>query len=198
MSDTVTIKDTTMRLLTDYQNGIDTANEIIRLNMPFITYVTYRAKPTSMEFDDAFQEASIGMYKAIKSFDLSKEYQFSTYASRVMANELWMAARKEPRRARIGKLLSLDSEIKSTDDGSPRLIDFIVAPDRGLSYPEITEMVADITSCMNERDQSVIYSYVRGYSQHEIARHEGISQSYISRIINRFKALIHSQMAVVS
>lgn len=195
--DKETVKDETMRLLTKYRQHPSVALEgaIIALNQPLITYVVKRSKPYFLEFEDAFQEASIGMLKAIRTFDPTYRCQFTTFAVPVMINALYHAARRMRKWMRL-RPMSLDLPLYSNEKQTRRIVDTVAADPDDLSYSEITDLVASIAEDFSERDRNAILLYCRGYNQHDVSLHVGISQPQVCRVLKRFKTKLHEEIAI--
>lgn len=191
-----TIKDETMRLLHEYAKHRSTVieNEIIRLNGSIITFVVARYRPFGMEFDDAYQEAAIGMLRAIRKFDLSRNTLFSTYAVLHMKGALTHITRANNADRRTGSVVPMSTPIYD----KITIADVLPTFELGFKRVELAEIVSIAISQLPERYQPVIGMCLRGYRQQDIAANAGVSQVQVSRIFKRFKSLMNTQMAEVS
>lgn len=131
--------------------------------------------------EDMFQIGSIGLLKAIDSFDASKGC-FSTYAFRVVRNELLMEFRKSKRS--VNAAFSLDDNV---DIGNGESVSYaeMIADRKDYEENTVNSMLAQqIFDKLSSREQRIfIMFFVEGKTQQEISEALGISQSYISRII---------------
>lgn len=134
----------------------------------------------------------IGLVKAVDTFDITKKINFTTYAVRCIDNEILMFMRK------CNKYLkdeSLEQPLASdTEDEGLRVKDTIADENseftENILKREILLEIKRQVDMLNDRDKEIIKLYFgfyedKQYSQKEIATMLGLSQSYISRIINR-------------
>lgn len=131
--------------------------------------------------EDMFQIGSIGLLKAIDTFDASKGC-FSTYAFRLVRNELLMEFRKSKKS--VNASFSLDDNV---DIGNGESVSYaeMIADRKDYEENKVNSMLAQqIFEKLSPREQRIfIMFFVEGKTQREISESLGISQSYISRII---------------
>lgn len=150
--------------------------------------------------EDMFQIGSIGLLKAIDTFDASKGC-FSTYAFPIVRNELFMEFRKSKKS--VNAAFSLDDNV---DIGNGESVSYaeMIADRKDYEENTVNSMLAQqIFEKLSPREQRIfIMFFVEGKTQHEISEALGISQSYISRIIKGIgkikKERKKSQMRVIS
>lgn len=132
--------------------------------------------------EDMFQTGTIGLLKAINTFDDSRGYSFSTYAFPIVRNELLLVFRKSKRSVKAA--FSLDDNV---DTGNGESVPYAEMISDGKDYEEnaVNLMLAQqIFEELSPREQRIfIMFFVEGKTQREISEALGISQSYISRII---------------
>lgn len=139
-------------------------------------------------FEERFQIAWVGATKAIRTFDITKGFKFTTYLSFVVKNELLLNRRAaicklflEPKNHDAGMytVISLESDVKTKNgsDGS-RLYDEVIAK---------TDVEYLIKSCKKDIDKKIIKYLYDGYTQQEIADILNRSQPAIARRITRLR-----------
>lgn len=132
------------------------------------------------EYDDLFQIGCIGLIKAARTFDPDKGYAFSSYATRVIRNEILMSLRRkrpdtislcEP----IGEddTITLQDTIAGDDDTETSVID----------YEEMRYKTDLLKSLLSPKYLTVLNGYLAGTRQIDIAREMGISRSLANRIL---------------
>lgn len=170
-----------------YEYDKDDADKTIRNNERLIYHIIKRYFHWLEHDEDAIQCARIGMFKAWKTFDVDKGYQFATYATKVILNEVRMYMRSNGK-FRKNEVCHLEDVIAKDDDGNVSTLgDHIPCPK---SY-EMYNCEIDykkIESQLSDRDKTIIHYLDLGYNQNDIGEILGISQSYASRLINHLKA----------
>ncbi len=171
--------------------GDQTARDIlIEHNMRLVAHIIKKYAFTDKEMDDLLSIGTIGLIKAVNTFNPDRGNKLSSYAAKCIDNEILMLLRSEKKRSRE---VSLYEPIGTDKEGNEiNLMDVIEMEER-----EISEMVAmkeDLKrlyeaydTCLSDKEKKVIqYRYgLFGndeYTQREIAKALGISRSYVSRI----------------
>ena len=175
---------------------------LVEHNLRLVVYIAKKFENVESDIEDLISIGTIGLIKAINTYNPDKNIKLATYASRCIENEILMYIRKNAsRRFEI----SIDEPIKSDFDGNELLLSDVLASDGETVYKELEA----------DEDKKVIYKALMGLSprerqiivlrfgldgsnreltQKEVADLLGISQSYISRlekrIISRLKAEI--------
>lgn len=156
------------------------AKEQLVLSNTGMIGIVMKSLNLSVTDDDLFATGIVGLIKAINSFDQTKGYMFSTYATRIIRNEILMTFRKK--RADIA--LSLDDTCNLNNGDSVSYAD-IIADDK--SFEDSVECAVDlqqIFKSLPEREQKIFYlTYEKQMTQCEIAKVLGVSQAQISRIM---------------
>lgn len=133
--------------------------------------------------EDMFQTGTIGLLKAIYTFDVSKGYSFSTYAFPIVRNELLMAFRKSKRSVIVA--FSLDD---NADIGNGESVPYAEMIADGKDYEENVVnlmLTQQIFERLGSREKHIFTMFfVENRTQSEISEALGISQSYVSRIIS--------------
>lgn len=161
----------------------DYAKEQMILSNLGIVFSVMKSLSIPLTDEDMFQTGTIGLLKAINTFDTSKGYQFSTYAFSIVRNELLMAFRKSKRS--VMAAFSLDDD---ADIGNGESVPYAEMIADGKDYEEnvVNSMLAQqIFESLGSREKHIFTMFfVENRTQSEISKALGISQSYVSRIIS--------------
>ena len=187
-------------------NGETQARKLlIEHNLRLVVYICKRFENTGINIEDLISIGTIGLIKAVNTFNSGKNIKLATYASRCIENEILMYLRK------IGSQrteISFDEPLNMDWDGNELLLSDILGTDcdevcRPLEDDAEKAMLMQAVSTLSEREQEIItmrFGLVgnREYTQKEVAGILGISQSYISRlekrIIDRLRRELQKQM----
>ena len=159
----------------------DTASareQVILANQELVRYVIKSLGLNAFD-EDLFQTGCIGLIKAVDSFDFEKNIKFSTYAAKVIRNEILMTLRKKRINAQsLDELFTIDGFETSLMD---MISDNICMEDELIS----TMYLEQAFSKLNNNEKKIIYlHFIKGTEQHELAKMMGFTQSYISRMIS--------------
>ena len=161
----------------------DYAKEQMILSNHWIVFSVMKSLSIPLTDEDMFQTGTIGLLKAINTFDTSKGYQFSTYAFSIVRNELLMAFRKSKRSVMAAFSLDDDANI-----GNGESVPYAEMITDGKDYEEnvVNSMLAQqIFESLGSREKHIFTMFfVESRTQSEISKALGISQSYVSRIIS--------------
>ena len=152
--------------------------QVILANQELVRYVIKSLGLNAFD-EDLFQTGCIGLIKAVDSFDFEKNIKFSTYAAKVIRNEILMTLRKKHINAQ-----SLD-ELFTIDGFETSLMDMV--SDGACMEDELisTMYLEQAFSKLNDNEKKIIYlHFIKGTKQHELAKMMGFTQSYISRMIS--------------
>ena len=142
--------------------------------------------------DDLLSIGSLGLIKAVDSFHFEKGTKFATYASKCIQNEILMFFRSQKK---ANMEVSLNDTIDIDRDGNPlTYLDIISTPERiaedidmSMHIDKVRELVSTVLDSRERRIITLRYGLM-GYkplTQREVAKHLGISRSYVSRIEKR-------------
>lgn len=167
----------------------DARNRLIEHNLRLVAHIVKKYTQVRSEQDELISVGTVGLIKAVTTFDYTKGAKFATYASRCIENELLMNFRAAKKTA--GDVY-INEPVETDKDGNTlTLMDLI---DDGNDIHEQVELnirsgqLYDfITACLEPREFDIItYRYgLYGKSSHtqsETAKKLGISRSYVSRI----------------
>lgn len=174
-----------------YKEGDLEAREIlINRNMRLVAHVIKKYQGTDYEMEDLLSVGTIGLIKAVNTFDLNKGSRLATYAAKCVENEILMMFRAGKKYSRE---VSIYEPIGSDKDGeNVNLIDVLEAEgkevlDQVILEQDIQRLYLAYEQNLNEIEKTVIrmrYGLFesKDYTQREIAGVLGISRSYVSRI----------------
>ena len=144
---------------------------------------------------------TIGLIKAVNTFDPSKKIKLATYASRCIENEILMFLR---RNSKTRQDVSLDEPLSTDWDGNELLLSDVLGSDDDDVYRVIEEdvdreLLRDALKKLSGREQRIMclrfgLSGGECRTQKEVADELGISQSYISRLEKRIIARLRKEM----
>lgn len=127
---------------------------------------------------DLFSAGIVGVVKAVNTFDPNKGFAFSTYATRIVRNEILMTFRKK----RITPAFSLD-EPYQLENGDSVNFSEMIADSKRFEDEAIADMqIKQMSSTLSDREKKIISLSMGGKTQTEIAKICGISQAQVSKI----------------
>ena len=142
-----------------------------------------------MEYEDLYQVACIGLLKAIKSYDTSKNIKFNSYMYNVVKNEILMTLRNN-NTMKNSNMEEVSTEAQTTDDLTvmDTLKSDVNIEDEYLikeEYRELYELIDKYYS-KNEMKRNVMYALLREEKQMDVAEKYGISRAYVNKIYQEF------------
>ena len=142
-----------------------------------------------MEYEDLYQVACIGLLKAIKSYDTSKNIKFNSYMYNVVKNEILMSLRNN-NTMKNSNMEEVSTEAQTTDDLTvmDTLKSDVNIEDEYLvkeEYRELYELIDKYYS-KNEMKRNVMYALLREEKQMDVAEKYGISRAYVNKIYQEF------------
>lgn len=179
-------------------NGSEQAREkLIIHNLRLVAYIVNKNYPDAKDPDDLVSIGTIGLIRAVETFDLGKGNQFSTYASKCIDNQIKMHFRKikhQLTEVYINDPIESDSEGNSLTLADVFSSNVNVENDVELKI-YLEKLYLYIKEELTDREREIICkrygvpdldgSLCRPLTQREIAKQMGISRSYISRIEKR-------------
>ncbi len=177
-------------LVEQMKNGSDEAkNQLIERNLRLVVYTAQKFDNTAANIEDLISIGTIGLIKAVSSFDNSKNIKMATYASRCIENEILMHLRKI---AKIRKEVSLDEPLNTDADGNELCISDVLSSEVdevtfGMDKQDEKDDLKFVLNELSEKEKEIIkmrygLSGTNEMTQKEVADYFEISQSYISRI----------------
>ncbi|MBE7024494.1 MAG: RNA polymerase sporulation sigma factor SigE [Ruminococcaceae bacterium] len=177
---------------------------LIEHNLRLVVYIARKFDNTPVGVEDLISIGTIGLIKAINTFQPEKNIKLATYASRCIENEILMYLRKHTaRRTEV----SIDEPLNVDWDGNELLLSDILGTDTDLVHKALEdeaerEMLAKALSRLSDRERTIMRLRfgLGGHSektQKEVADMLGISQSYISRLEKRIIARLQKEFAAM-
>lgn len=165
---------------------------LIERNLRLVVYIARKFENTGVGIEDLVSIGTIGLIKAVNTFDPTKKIKLATYASRCIENEILMHLRRNNKtRAEV----SFDEPLNIDLDGNELLLSDVMGTDNDIIYKALEEEVDKklLLQAMNKlssREKKIMdlrFGLKDGKekTQKEVADLLGISQSYISRLEKR-------------
>jgi len=182
----------------------DTAykSRLIEHNLRLVVYIAKRFENTSVGIEDLVSIGTIGLIKAINTFNAEKNIKLATYASRCIENEILMFLRKN---SSVRAEVSIDEPLNVDWDGNELLLSDVLGTDNDSVYKNLEDEVdRDLLQAalkkLSGREKKIMilrFGLENGEekTQKEVADMLGISQSYISRLEKR---IIHRMKKDIS
>lgn len=180
--------------LRESQNGnLDARNLLVERNLRLVAHIVKKYSSYGRDTEDLISTGTIGLIKAINTYDVSKGNKLGTYASRCIENELLMLLRQERKSSRE---VSLYEPIGADKEGNEiHLMDIMESTNENVLEDLITRhhiqtIYQFLRSALTPREQTVIIMRYGLYqrspvTQRDVATRMGISRSYVSRIEKR-------------
>lgn len=172
------------------EGDLEAKHILIERNLRLVAHVLKKYQNLEEDPEDLLSIGTIGLIKAVVTFDPNKGNRLAAYASRCIDNEILMHIRA---RRKSGKEISLYEPIGTDREGNEvRLYDVMETeepdiPEKIDLKENIQKLYEKVESELSQREKLVLkmrYGLYNGeqYTQREIARQLGISRSYVSRI----------------
>lgn len=164
---------------------------LIEHNLRLVVYIAKKFDNTGVGVEDLISIGTIGLIKAINTFNTGKNIKLATYASRCIENEILMYLR---RNSKTRMEVSIDEPLNVDWDGNELLLSDILGTDddviyRGLEDETERQLLKSAIESLSPREKTIVelrygLKNTEGeeMTQKEVADRLGISQSYISRL----------------
>lgn len=177
---------------------------LVEHNLRLVVYIAKKFENTCVGIEDLISIGTIGLMKAINTFNTDKNIKLATYASRCIENEILMFLRRSNR---IKSEISIDEPLNQDGDGNELLLSDILGTEcdvtsRGIEDEVDKTLLRASIARLSSREKNIMelrFGFQTGEekTQKEVADMLGISQSYISRlekkIISKMKKEIMSK-----
>ncbi len=181
----------------------DAKDALIEHNLRLVCYIAKRFENTGAGIEELISIGTVGLIKAVSTYNQGRNIKLATYASRCIENEILMFLRKSQHRRRE---ISLDEPLSCDYDGNELLLSDILGSESDnvsltLEDAEERRLLREAVNNLKGREKTIIemrFGLISGteLTQKEVADKLGISQSYISRlekkIISQLKRRIES------
>ena len=165
---------------------------LIERNLRLVVFIARKFENTGIGIEDLVSIGTIGLIKAVNTFNPEKNIKFATYASRCIENEILMFLRKS---SQYRNDLSIDEPLNVDYDGNELLLSDVLGTDddvvnKGIETEAEREILRGAVSELCDREREIMemrFGLINGkeMTQKEVADMIGISQSYISRLEKR-------------
>lgn len=181
-------------LLRRLQAGNDSVRStFIERNLRLVVYIARKFENTGIGIEDLVSIGTIGLIKAVNTFDPLKKIKLATYASRCIENEILMYLRKNHK---LRSEVSLDEPLNIDWDGNELLLSDVLGTENDLIARTVEEeadkkFLREAMRRLSPREQLIMQMRFglgkdgEERTQKDVAEHIGISQSYISRLEKR-------------
>ena len=195
-------KDAEEGAIAALRQGDEAARQLlIEHNLRLVVYISKRFENTGINIEDLISIGTIGLIKAVNTFNSGKNIKLATYASRCIENEILMYLRKiNAQRTEV----SFDEPLNTDWDGNELLLSDILGTDEDEVYRPLEDdadrqMLMEAIDSLDKREREIILLRFglpqgREYTQKEVADLLGISQSYISRLEKRIIDRLRKEM----
>ena len=177
---------------------------LVERNLRLVVYIAKKFENTGVGLEDLISIGTIGLMKAINTFNADKKIKLAIYASRCIENEILMYLRRSNK---LKGEISIDEPLNQDGDGNELLLSDILGTDSDITSRRIEDevdksLLRDSIKKLSNRERNIMelrFGFISGKekTQKEVADMLGISQSYISRlekkIINKMKKDILSK-----
>ena len=175
----------------EYRN--EAKKKLTEHNLRLVVYIAKKFENTGIGVDDLVSIGSIGLIKAINTFNNEKKIKIATYASRCIENEILMYLRKNNN---LKTEVSIDEPLNVDWDGNELLLSDILGTDEDITHRALDEetdrhLLRIALGKLSDRERNIMelrFGIGRNgqeKTQKEVADMLGISQSYISRLEKR-------------
>jgi len=165
---------------------------LIERNLRLVVYIARKFENTGVGIEDLVSIGTIGLIKAVNTFDPKKKIKLATYASRCIENEILMHLRRN-NKTRVE--VSFDEPLNIDWDGNELLLSDVLGTENDIIYKSIEEevdkkLLQQAMTKLSAREKKIMefrFGLLDGTekTQKEVADLLGISQSYISRLEKR-------------
>ena len=180
---------------------------LIEHNLRLVVYIAKKFENTGVHIEDLISIGTIGLIKAINTFDPDKNIKLATYASRCIENEILMYLR---RNSKTKMEVSIDEPLNVDWDGNELLLSDILGTEEDAVYKDLEndaekKVLIKAISRLSGREQMIIRMRFglgtadgEEKTQKEVADMLGISQSYISRLEKKIMQRLRREMVKYS
>lgn len=174
---------------------------LIERNLRLVVYIARKFDNTKIAIEDLISIGTIGLIKAVNTFDPDKNIKLATYASKCIENEILMYLR---RTSRLRSEISFDEPLNIDWDGNKLLLSDILGTDSDIVFKDIgaevdKDLINQAISKLSNREKTIVelrfgLNNNEERTQKEVADELGISQSYISRLEKRIIKRLKKEM----
>ena len=190
---------------TELKSGSKSAKELlITHNLRLVVFISKKFESTGIGIEDLISIGTIGLIKAVNTFDSEKNIKLATYASRCIENEILMYIRKTSSQRNE---ISIDEPLNIEWDGNELLLSDVLGTDeevgQHIEYDTEKRLLIEAVDKLKGREKLIMqlrFGLLNGkeLTQKEVADVVGISQSYISRLEKRILKQLRKELETIS
>ena len=195
-------KEKENEIMEELKQGNNQNRELLIVhNLRLVVYIAKKFESKTTSTEDLVSIGTIGLMKAVRTFNPEKNIKLATYASRCIENEILMHLRKVNN---MKGEMSFDEPLSVDWDGNELTLRDVLGtePDdvyENLEYDDEKRLLLDIVDALPEKERKLMVMRFgldggAGHTQKQLADSMGISQSYISRLEKRILAKIKNEM----
>ena len=184
------------------EDDVKVKSVLIERNLRLVVYIARKFENTGVNVEDLISIGTIGLIKAINTFNPEKKIKLATYASRCIENEILMYLR---RNSKTKSEVSIDEPLNVDWEGNELLLSDILGTDADVIYKNIEEevdrdLLGKAMEKLSQRERKIvemrfgILPETKEKTQKEVADLLGISQSYISRLEKKIIGRLKKEM----
>ena len=171
-------------------NGDESVRQtLVERNLRLVVYIAKKFENTGIGIEDLISIGTIGLMKAINTYNTTKNIKLATYASRCIENEILMFLRRSNK---LKIEISIDEPLNQDGDGNELLLSDILGTEPDIASKNLEDevdkkLLRTSIERLNNRERNIMelrFGFITGKerTQKEVADMLGISQSYISRL----------------
>ena len=171
------------------ENDENAKKELVEKNLRLVVYIAKKFENSGINIEDLISIGTIGLMKAINSYNIDKNIKLATYASRCIENEILMYLRKTQKQK---SEVSIDEPINTDSEGNDLALADILGTETDAMFKQVEErdnrkIINSAIRHLDDREKIIMelrygFDGKKELTQKEVAQKLGISQSYISRI----------------
>lgn len=190
------------KILQELRDGIeDNREQLIIHNLRLVVYIAKKFENKNTQTEDLVSIGTIGLMKAVKTFNPDKNIKIATYASRCIENEILMYLRKM---SNAKTEMSFDEPLSVDWDGNELTLRDVLGTEPEDVYDDIEaddekRMLLDVVDSLPEKEKNLMIMRFglkgnESHTQKQMADSLGISQSYISRLEKRILSKLKKEL----
>lgn len=195
-------KEQEAKIMEEIKNGNDENRDLlITHNLRLVVYIAKKFESKTTSTEDLVSIGTIGLMKAVKTFNLDKNIKLATYASRCIENEILMHLRKVNN---MKSEMSFDEPLSVDWDGNELTLRDVLGTDPDdvfelIEYTDEKRLLLKVVDSLPEKEKRLMImrfglNGTVSHTQKQLADELGISQSYISRLEKRILDKIKNEM----
>lgn len=195
-------KEQEAKIMEEIKNGNDENRDLlITHNLRLVVYIAKKFESKTTSTEDLVSIGTIGLMKAVKTFNLDKNIKLATYASRCIENEILMHLRKVNN---MKNEMSFDEPLSVDWDGNELTLRDVLGTDpddvfEPIEYTDEKRLLLKVVDSLPEKEKRLMImrfglNGTVSHTQKQLADELGISQSYISRLEKRILDKIKNEM----